>query len=183
MRRIAGLLAIFGIVIDPVGGWQPTGAQFINAGRFDEALKVFRADLVIDPKSVAANNGAGVALDLMGRYAEARPYFLTAIKSARTPFDRALAERAMAIGFGFAGDCADAEKLEKRAFEFYRETNDFPNAGDVADEVGRLCLDAGDLDRASSGINGDTKPDWESPTFRRPEPIYGISGWRMPEDA
>jgi len=130
-------------------GWQPTGAQLVNAGRFEEALASFQASLRTDAKSVAANNGAGVALDLLGRYGEAQPYFTAAIKAARTPLEKALAERAMAIGYGFAGDCGSAEKLEKRAFEFYVVTLDFPNAGDVADELGRLCLDAGDFDRAS----------------------------------
>lgn len=130
-------------------GWQPTGVQLINTGKFEEALKVFQAELESVPKSVAANNGAAVALDLMGRYPEAQPYFLAAIKAARTPLERALAERAMAIGYGFAADCANAEKLERRAFEFYKETEDFPNAGDVADELARLCLDSGNLDRAS----------------------------------
>jgi tetratricopeptide (TPR) repeat protein len=157
MRRIAGLAAIVGVAAAALEAWQPTGAQLVNAGRFEEALSAFRAELATDPKSVAANNGAGVALDLMGRYAEARPYFSAAIKTAHTPLERALAERAMAIGYGFAGDCGNGEKLEQRAFEFYRGTNDFPNAGDVADELGRLCLDAigvdkidaSDLDRAS----------------------------------
>jgi len=149
MRRRLGLAAIAGIAALALEAWQPTGAHLVNAGRFEEALKVFQADLVNDPKSVAANNGAAIALDLMGRYAEARPYFSAAIKAARTPLARALAERAMAIGYGFTADCANAEKLENRAFEFYLETNDFPNAGDVADELARLCLDSGDFDRAS----------------------------------
>ena len=149
MGRLAALAPILCVAAGRLGGWQLTGAQLVNSGRFAEALAAFQADLAIDPKSVAANNGAAVALDLMGRYVEARPYFSAAIKDARTPLERALAERAMAIGYGFASDCANAEKLEKRAFEFYLETNDFPNAGDVADELGRLCLDSGDFDRAT----------------------------------
>jgi tetratricopeptide (TPR) repeat protein len=147
MARLPAILAAFAIT---AAGWQPTGVQLINAGRLQEALAAFEATLQTDPKSVAANNGAGVALDLMGRYREAQPYFTAAIKAGRTPLERALAERAMAIGYGFAGDCGNAEKLEKRAFDFYVESGDFPNAGDVADELGRLCLDAGDFERASA---------------------------------
>ena len=147
--KAARLPVILAVAAMAAAGWQPTGAQLVNAGRFEEALTAFEATLRTDPKSVAANNGAGVALDLMGRYREAQPYFTAAIKAARTPLEKALAERAMAIGYGFAGDCVNAEKLEMRAFEFYAETLDFPNAGDVADELGRLCLDAGDFDRAS----------------------------------
>ncbi len=148
--KIARVTAILAAAAITAAGWQPTGAQLIGAGRFEEALAAFKATLQTDAKSVAANNGAGVALDLMGRYREAQPYFTAAIKASRTPLEKALAERALAIGYGFAGDCGNAEKLEKRAFEFYVETQDFPNAGDVADETGRLCLDAGDLDRAGA---------------------------------
>jgi len=147
--KFARLPAILAAVAITAGAWQPTGAELINAGRFEEALAAFEAALQTDPKSVAANNGAGVALDLLGRYREAQPYFTAAIKASRSPLEKALAERAMAIGYGFAGDCGNAEKLEKRAFDFYVETHDFPNAGDVADELGRLCLDAGDFDRAA----------------------------------
>jgi tetratricopeptide (TPR) repeat protein len=147
MRWIKGLAVVLGVGAAALEAWQPTGVQLINAGRFEEALSAFRAELATDPKSVAANNGAAVALDLAGRYEEARPYFSAAIKAAHTTLERALAERAMAIGYGFVGDCGNAEKLEKHAFEFYRETNDFPNAGDVADELGRLCLDAFGVDK------------------------------------
>ena len=149
MRRIARVAAVLAAGVAALEAWQPTGAQLVNAGRFEEALKTFQAELAADPRSVAANNGAAVALDLLGRYAEARPYFLAAIKAAHTPLERALAQRAMAIGYGFAGDCANAEKLERHAFDFYKEMSDFPNAGDVADELARLCLDVGDFDRAA----------------------------------
>src|SRR5689334_3925693 len=148
MRSIARIAVILGAAAGLAGG-QESGAQLIRAGRFEEALKAFASDLAADPKSATANNGAGVALDLMGRYTEARRYFQAAIKAARSPLERTLAQRAMAIGYGFAADCRNAEKLERHAFDFYLETNDFPNAGDVADELGRLCLDSGDFDRAS----------------------------------
>jgi tetratricopeptide (TPR) repeat protein len=121
MRIIASLAALAALTGARLTGWQ-TGTQLMKAG---------------------------VVLDLEGDYAEARPYFSAAIKAAHSPLERALAERAMATSYGFAGDCVNAEKFERRAFEFYRGTNDFPNAGDVADELGRLCLEAGDLDRAS----------------------------------
>jgi tetratricopeptide (TPR) repeat protein len=151
MRR-AVAVTVLGTILYSGGlleAWQPTGAQLINAGRFEEALHTFQAELAADPKSLTANNGAAVALDLMGRFADARPYFAAEIKVAHTLLERAVAERAMAIGYGFAGDCLNAEKLEQRAFAFYVETNDLPNAGDVADELGRLCLESGDLDRAA----------------------------------
>src|SRR5437764_14218358 len=144
-RRIAGASILLAL---SAAGFQ-TGPQLIREGKLDAALAAYRAEAEADPKSIAANNGAGVVLDLMGRYPEAQRYFAQAIKAARTPLERATAQRAMAISHGFAGDCKGAEKYETSAFEFYLGTSDFYNAGEVADELGRLCLDAGDLNRAS----------------------------------
>ena len=126
-----------------------TGPQLVNRGQLEEALAVFRQDLEILPNSIAANNGVGVVLDLLGRYAEGRPYFTQAIKAASRPSEKVLALRAMAIAWGFAGDCRSAAKYETDAYELYVNGSDFYNAGEVADEMGRLCLDRGDLNRAS----------------------------------
>lgn len=93
---------------DPIG---------LSRGRLKEALVVFRRDLETLPKSVAANNGVGVVLDLMGRYAEARQYFSQAIRIASGPQDKVLARRALAIAWGFAGDCRSAGKYDTDAYE------------------------------------------------------------------
>jgi tetratricopeptide (TPR) repeat protein len=132
-----------------VRGWQLTAPQLVREGRLDEALAAFRAEVAEFPKSVPANNGMGVVLDLLGRYTEARQYLTQAIKVAKTPLEHAVAQRAMAVSYGFSGDCKGAEKYESSAFDFYLNTSDFYNAGEVADELGRLCIDAGDLDRAA----------------------------------
>src|ERR1700679_2964423 len=62
-----------------------TGPQLVHDGKLEQALEVFRRGVEASPKSVAANNGAGVVLDLLGRYTEARQYFSQAIKAAPTP--------------------------------------------------------------------------------------------------
>ena len=144
-----------------------TGPQLVNQGRLEEALAEFRSGVEAAPKSVAANNGVGVVLDLMGRYAEAQPYFTQAIKVASKPLDRALAQRAMAIAHGFAGDCKGAEKYENDAYDFYLATQDFVNAGEVADEMGRLCLDAGDLNRAYDWYQKGHDTGLQEPTLSR----------------
>jgi tetratricopeptide (TPR) repeat protein len=125
-----------------------TGPPLIHDGRFEEALAVYRQGVEASPKSVSANNGAGVALDLLGRYTEARKYFSQAIKVSGTPAERAQAQRALAISFGFAHDCKGAEKADREAYEYFLAAPDFYSAGEVADELGRLCLDAGDFDTA-----------------------------------
>ena len=114
---------------------------------------MYRRGVEASPKSVAANSGAGVALDLLGRSAEARTYLGQAIKAARTPTERVLAQRAMAISYGFTRDCRGAEKYDRAAYEYFHTAPDFYNAGEVATELGRLCLDAGDLNTAYDWYN------------------------------
>lgn len=148
-HRIGAISFILALAAAALWGWQQTGPQLLREGKLEEALAAYLTELRTSPKSLTANNGAGVVLDLTGRYTEARAYFERAIQVSRTPLERALARRSMAISRGFAGDCKGAEKLESGAFEFYLGTTDYYNAGEVADELGRLCLDAGDLNRAS----------------------------------
>jgi tetratricopeptide (TPR) repeat protein len=58
------------------------------------------------------------------------------------------AQRAMAVSYAFDGDCRGAEKYDRAAYDFLIEAGDFQNAGEVADELGRICLDAGAVDIA-----------------------------------
>ena len=124
------------------------GPQLIREGQLDAALEVYRQGVEAVPKSAAANNGAGVVLDLLGRYPEARKYFTQAVKAAATPLEKAQAERALAISYGFARDCRGAEKSNRDAYDYFLAARDFYNAGETANELGRICLDAGDWSTA-----------------------------------
>ena len=137
------------------------GPQLVHDGKLEEALEVFRRGVEASPKSVAANNGAGVVLDLLGRYTEARQYFSQAIKAAPTPLERAQAQRALAISFGFAHDCRGAEKADRSAYEYFLAAPDYYSAGEVADELGRLCLDAGDPDTAYDWYRKGHDAGWQ----------------------
>jgi tetratricopeptide (TPR) repeat protein len=137
------------------------GPQLVRDGRLEEALAVFRRGVENSPKSVATNNGVGVVLDLLGRYSEARQYLTQAIKSAKTPLEKATGQRALAVSFGFSQDCRGAEKADRSAYEFFRTETDFYNAGEVADELGRLCLDAGDLDTAYDWYRKGHDAGWQ----------------------
>jgi Flp pilus assembly protein TadD len=125
-----------------------SGSQLIREGRLQEALDGYVQAAQASPKSVAANEGAGVVLDLLGRYAEARKYFTQAIKVAANPDERVKAQRALATSFAFAGDCRGAEKAGRSAYDYFLQAPDYYSAGEVADELGRICLDAGDADTA-----------------------------------
>jgi Flp pilus assembly protein TadD len=91
---------------------------------------------------------AGVALDLAGRGAEARKHFASAIHAAAQPAAKLDAQRAMAISYAFDGDCKGAEKYDGAAYDFLIQAQNFSSAGEVANELGRICLDAGAIDSA-----------------------------------
>ena len=161
--RIGVIFATFSLIAAAFQGTQPNGPQLIREGKLDAALYAFQSEVKEFPKSVTANNGAGVVLDLIGRPTEAWPYFTAAIKAAKTPLERATAQRAMAISHAFAGDCKGAEKYENSAFEFFLGTGDFFNAGEVANELGRICLEAGDFSRASEWYSNGFKTGSDQP--------------------
>jgi tetratricopeptide (TPR) repeat protein len=152
---------------NPIGVSIADGPQLIREGKLDQALEAYRQAAEASPKSVMANNGAGVVLDLLGRYAEARKYLNQAVKAAGTPLERAQGHRALAISYGFARDCGGAEKSDRGAYDFFLETSDFYNAGEVANEVGRLCLDTGDWNTAYSWYQKGHEAGLQEPNISR----------------
>ncbi len=122
--------------------------QQMRAGNEDEALRLAREAVQASPQSFQANSQLGALLDLAGRYKEAREYLAKAVELAPTPENKARAQRAIAISYGFEQDCAGATKYEEPLYRQYLDAKDFYNAGEVANELARLCFDAGALDEA-----------------------------------
>src|SRR5262245_24501181 len=58
------------------------GEQMLREGRHADALAIYKKVLAESPDSYQANNQAGVALDLLGQYPEARKHFEKAIAVA-----------------------------------------------------------------------------------------------------
>jgi len=147
--------------------------QLMRLGKSDDAITLYKAAAQVTPNSYAANSGAGVTLDLKGDYAAAREYFTKAIQ-ASTGADKIRALRDMALSYGFEGNCRQAVFFDKQAYEMEIAAGDFYNAGEVADELARICIDSDDLDTAEewyktgyqAGLKEpDIKPDrkdlWE----------------------
>ena len=157
---------------DP-GNFIQQGQELLRQGKENDALAMYRRALALNPDSQQANSAAGVAADLAGDYAAARSYFTKAIQFASgTVKIRAL--RDMAISYGFSGECKGAVKYAQEAYDMEVALKDFYNAGEVANEFARLCIDNGDLDTAyqwykngyEAGLREpDIKPDrknlWE----------------------
>lgn len=123
-------------------------ARKLNAeGKQAEAVALYRQALAASPDSFEANLGAGVALDLEGNYAEARRYFSAAIDKA-PPQSRAQALRSMAMSYAFEGKASEAEKFEKQVFDSQIAEKNFIAAAETADELARVYLESGNLDKA-----------------------------------
>ena len=93
-------------------------------------------------------------LDSEGKHAEARAIFQQLIDSATTPQSRAAARRRMAMSYGFEGNCTKAIEYEELVIAYWKTReaaepqNAFYQQGEMANEAARICIDAGDLDRA-----------------------------------
>jgi tetratricopeptide (TPR) repeat protein len=108
----------------------------------------------------------GAALDLAGQYSEARAAFQKAADSATNAQTKARALRAIAISYGFEGNCAGATKYEEPLYHQYLDAQDFYNAGEVANELARLCFDAGKLDEAERWYRTGTEAGLKQPDIK-----------------
>jgi len=124
------------------------GQQLMREGKLDDALTLYRRNLETAPNSIPANIAAGSVLDLMGRGAEARKYFQNAIDAADTPERKANAQRAMAMSYGFEGNCAQTVAYQQQVLDYAASLKDFVRQGEIANEAARVCIDAGDLETA-----------------------------------
>ncbi|MFB3903809.1 MAG: tetratricopeptide repeat protein [Acidobacteriota bacterium] len=133
---------------DPAADLVRQGQQKAREGRHEEALAIFRQVLAKWPNSFPAHLQTGVVLDLKGQYAEARDHFAKAIELAPDAQNKAQALRAMAMSYAFERKCEDAAKYSSQVYEMHMVTKEFADAGAVANELARVCLESGDLDEA-----------------------------------
>jgi tetratricopeptide (TPR) repeat protein len=126
------------------------GQQKLRDGKHDEALALFRDAAAKAPDAAAPRVQAGVVLDLQGKYAEARTEFSRAIELAKAPDEKARAQRAMAMSYAFQRNCAGAAQYEAPLYDGYVTAKDFFNAGEIANELARVCLESGSLDEAAT---------------------------------
>lgn len=135
---------------DPVTEALREGQQLMRDGKADEALASYLRVAEKFPASAPARIRVGVQLDLMGRYAEARTHFSKALAMPLTPALEATALRSMAMAYAFESNCKDAAPFETRLYERYVRDKDAYNAGEIANELARVCLESGDLDTAAA---------------------------------
>jgi len=88
-------------------------------------------------------------LDLLGRYGEARTHFAKAIDEAPSNAEKDRATRGMAMSYAFERNCDGVAKYEGPLYERNLASGAFFDAGEVANELARACLESGSVDQAA----------------------------------
>ena len=139
---------------DPAADMIKQGQQQLREGQHEAALQTFIAAAEKAPAKAparsTANVQAGVVLDLLGRYGEARKRFAQAIDDAPSNTEKDRATRAMAMSYAFERNCEGAAKYAGPLYERNLSTGAFFDAGEVANELARVCLESSSLDQAAT---------------------------------
>jgi tetratricopeptide (TPR) repeat protein len=140
----------------PGGAAAPSPAALVEqarkldlAGQHDAAIDRYQQALAIDPNSFSAHYGIGRALDLAGRYDEGRAHLIRSVALASAS-EQDQAQRMVGVAWVFVGEVDDAEQAFRQVFERQVAAGNFGAAADVANEIGRVCLEFGDLPEAES---------------------------------
>jgi len=89
-----------------------------------------------------------VALDLEGKYADARTHLREALATSPPDSLKVRALRTMAVSYAFTRSAADAATYEHQVIDPALARQDFVGAADVDNELARIYLESGDIDNA-----------------------------------
>ena len=118
------------------------------AGKQDAAIALYRQALARAPDSFDAHYGIARALDLTGNYIDARHHFARAIELAPEGVkDQAL--RMMGVSYVFTGNTTEAARYFQQVFDRQIAAGNLVSAAEVANELGRVYLEFGNIDTAS----------------------------------
>jgi tetratricopeptide (TPR) repeat protein len=123
-------------------------ARKLNSeGKQDSAIALYQQALQRSPDLFDAHYGLGVALDLAGRFDEARRHFAKAIEIA--PEDaKNQAITAMAVSYAFGGDAKGSATFYRQLYDRQMEAAIYGGAAETANALGRVYLESGDREDA-----------------------------------
>jgi len=123
------------------------GQKLNSEGRQDEALALYNRALQLSPDLYQAELASGIALDLEGKYQQARVHLAKAITLA-TPEQKIQALRTMGVSYAFTRDAGESAKYDQQAFDSQYAEKKFDDAAGTANELARIYLESGDVDNA-----------------------------------
>ena len=128
--------------------------KLLRDGHLDDAMASAKKAVATLPDSAPAHLQLGIVLDITGHYAEAREHLTMARDKSAAPQDATRASRAIAVSYAFEGNCAGATSVESPLVDHAVSAGDFTDAGEIANELARICLESGDVAQAH------TKDEW-----------------------
>ncbi|MGA8867858.1 MAG: tetratricopeptide repeat protein [Candidatus Sulfotelmatobacter sp.] len=152
------------------------GQKLNSEGKQDEALALYRQALEQSPNLYEAHLAAGIALDLKGEYAEARDHYSHALDLA--PLEaRVRVLEATAISYAFEGKSDEAERFEAQVFSVRSGNSDFIGAAETANELGRICLESGDVPCATKWYQAGYETALQKPNLADADKNLWLFRW------
>ena len=149
------------------------GRRLNTDGKQAEALALYEEALKASPDLFEAHLASGIALDLMGRYEEARQHLTRAIALA-PPDAKVNALDAMAVSFAFEGKADQGAPFYQQAFDL--ESAERPaSAAEQANALGRLYLETGNTKNAARWY----QTGYEMSRRQKDEPGSQLDLWRF----
>lgn len=121
--------------------------ELLESGDLPGAVLSLRRIVAGAPRSFEARLALGRALDLEGRHAAARAHLEEALRLARgAGRDEALTS--LGISYAFESKADEAARYYQRAFDAQVQANDRGTAAALANALGRIYLESGNLQKA-----------------------------------
>jgi len=179
--RLSGRLAVLCVVLFSTTVWaQPDVATQVEAaekqlesGDISGAVAALEKVVTAAPRTFSARLLLGRALDLEGRHAAARVHLEEAVKLASDE-ERMSALTALGISYAFESKADEAARYYQRAFDAAVQRDDRGGAAALANALGRIYLESGNLGKAQEwyttghetakkvpGLSGDQVALWE----------------------
>jgi tetratricopeptide (TPR) repeat protein len=158
--------------VDPIKLVQQ-GRRLNTEGKQREALELYEQALKASPDLFEGHLASGIALDLLGRYAEAREHLTRAIALA-PPEAKVNALDAMAVSFAFERKADQGAPFYQQAFDL--ESAERPaSAAEQANALGRLYLETGNTKSAARWY----QTGYEMSRRQKDEPGSQLDLWRF----
>ena len=119
----------------------------LAAGDVSGAVAALEKIVAASPKLFDARLVLGQALDLQGRYAEARKHLEEAVRLA-TDEERNTALTSLGISYAFESKPDEAARYYQRAFDTQLQADNRSGAAGLANALGRIYLESGNLQKA-----------------------------------
>jgi tetratricopeptide (TPR) repeat protein len=121
------------------------GRTLFSQGKHDEAERLYRQAIHLNPRSFEGAHALGILLTLKGQYPEARTHLQRALTVAPTAMVRHQARATLALSYAFEGNLPALQQEYENLRRQQLAEGDVSGAAASARSLGRILLEAGDI--------------------------------------